>query len=96
MTEFQPSGPFATLEPSTAVDPKQPVVAGENISRPRSKADVQVSVIGRKRQAGFGGRLLSWLIGMRTVLARASMILSMNSRFSMPHSQSQAIGSLSL
>src|SRR5258705_10961309 len=43
-------------------DPKQPVVAGENISRPRSRADDQVSVIRRKRPAGFGGRLLSWLM----------------------------------
>src|SRR6267378_6336676 len=27
MTEFQPSGPFATLEPSTAVDPKRKLAA---------------------------------------------------------------------
>src|SRR6266851_4387968 len=53
MTECQPSGPFATLEPSTAVDPKQPVVAGENISRPRSRADDPVSVIRRKASGGL-------------------------------------------
>jgi hypothetical protein len=29
MTEFQPSGPFATLEPSTAVDPHRTI--GEEI-----------------------------------------------------------------
>src|SRR5258708_17813036 len=80
---------------TTALDPKQPVVAGENINRLRSRADDQVSVIRRKRPAGFGGRLLSWLMGMRIVLALASMILSMHSRFSIPHSQSQAIDPLS-
>src|SRR5467141_689824 len=56
---------FQTFLPSPLngrFDPKQPVVAGENISRPRSRADDQVSVIRRKRPAGFGGRLLSWLM----------------------------------
>src|SRR6266446_204184 len=59
-----PSGPSTALdpEPTAQTDPKQPVVAGENISRPRSRADDQVSVIRRKRPAGFGGRLLSWLM----------------------------------
>src|SRR5712671_424547 len=55
-------GGAARLPPIPIFDPKQPVVAGENISRPRSKADDQVSVIGRKRPAGFGGRLPSWLM----------------------------------
>ena len=43
------------------IDPKQPVVAGENISWPLSRADDQVSIRG-ERPAGFGGRLLSWLM----------------------------------
>src|SRR5260370_8259720 len=37
-----------------------------------------------------------WASPVRTASARASMMPSMNSRFSIPHSQTQAIGSLTL
>src|SRR5260370_27344671 len=41
MTECQPSGPFATLEPSTAVDPELPFVPAPGDDRGGREADIR-------------------------------------------------------
>src|SRR5260370_41864181 len=45
MTEFQPSGPFATLEPSTAVDPFQTFMPAPGAGQVAQEALIRVRLL---------------------------------------------------